>query len=404
MALANNTPSNSTQQFPVLGLGFRPFFLLAGIVSIIAMLLWMGFYAGMPTAFPKQLSGALWHGHEMVFGYSMAVITGFLLTAVRNWTRIPTISGKPLLGLALLWLIARIAPFLAFGNDGSMLWLMASADVLFMLGMLIAITIPIIRVKQWKQLSIAAKLVSLLAANVLFYLGLLGVLRAEAIYWGLYSGLYLVISLIMVLGRRVIPAFINSGLGGNIKLRNYAWLDISSLVLFIIFMVVEVFVQNTLWSSVLAGFLFALHTIRLIGWHTPGLWKKPLLWVLYVGYAFIVLGFGLKALGGWINLSPWLSLHAFAAGGIGTMTIGMMARVALGHTGRSVMQPPKILALAFGLVVVGAIVRVLLPIVLPGLYPTLVMVAQVCWIAGFSLFVLTYAPILLSARIDGKPG
>ncbi len=244
----------------------------------------------------------------------------------------------------------------------------------------------------------------MLASNVLFYLGLLEVLPPIAIQWGLYSGLYLVVSLILLMGRRVIPFFIEKGVDEQATIKNWKWLDISSLFLFLIFVVVEVFFSKPVFSQSLAAILFVLHSIRLWGWYAKGIWEKPLLWILYIGYSFIVLGFGLKAISAWLVMSPWISVHAFAVGGIGLITVGMMSRVALGHTGRNVFEPPAILSKLFVLLIIAAVLRILFPIALPELHLWWVGLSQAFWISGFALFAFTYAPMLIKARIDGRFG
>lgn len=261
-----------------------------------------------------RLSPLLWHGHEMVFGYATAVAAGFLLTAVRNWTNVQTVNGAGLAVLASLWLIARLSPF--FQSDLSLI-VMAVADLLFMIYLSFELIKPIVRVKQWKQLALVLKIVLLMCSNALFYLGLLKVLPAEAINWGLYSGFYMIISLILLMGRRLIPFFIEKGVDEDVKLENWKWLDLSSLFLFLAFVIIEVFFHYSLVSELLAALLFALHSLRMWGWYTKGIWAKPLLWVLYIGYAFIVVGFGLKALTSVLDISSWLALHVFSVGGIG---------------------------------------------------------------------------------------
>ena len=155
------------------------------------------------------------------------------------------------------------------------------------------------------------------------------------------------------------------------------------------------------WLSLV---LFLIHTQRLRDWHTPGIWRKPLLWSLYVGYGFLVLGFLMKALSVWWGISPFLALHAFAYGGIGLTTLGMMSRVALGHTGRSVFDPPRLLAPAFTLIVVGALIRVVVPIFDAFDYRLWIAASQVLWVVGFGAFAAVYIPILIRPRVDGRRG
>ncbi len=393
--------SGAPRRFAVWQLGFRPFFLAASIWAVIAVSLWLALYPGWLAMPLSGLPPMVWHAHEMIFGYTLAVAAGFLLTAVRNWTGVQTWQGWRLAALVVVWALARV--LLLLGSP-RILPLTALIDVAFLGLLIVAVTAPVVRVRQWKQIGIVAKLVLLLGANVMFYLGAAGKL-ADGVNWGLYSGLYFLLGLVFVMGRRVIPFFIERGVDANdVRLKNWLWLDISSLVLFLLFWVFDVFLPA--WRLTIAGLsaiLLILHGLRLWGWHHPGIWRKPLLWSLYLAYGFLTLGFGLKAgaeLAGW---SPFLALHAFAYGGIGLVTMGMMARVSLGHTGRNVFDPPRVLGPIFLLLIVGAVVRVLLPLVLSQ-YGLLILVSQICWIAGFGLFLVYYLPILLKPRVDGRPG
>lgn len=381
-------------------LGFRPFFLLGSLFAVVAIALWAWlFRSGTPLPV-TALAPVTWHAHEMIYGYALAVIAGFLLTAVRNWTSEQTLHGNPLLLLALLWLLARLMPFIPFG---AALEVMAFLDLTFAAWLCWEIFKPIYRVRQWQHMGVWAKVLLLLLGQCLFYLGLFGVLD-HGVQWGLYTGLYIIVSLILLMGRRVIPFFIEKGVGYPVELKNYLWLDRSSLVLMLLFWLFAVFVDNKLPLAITALALFALHLLRLWGWHTAGIWQKPLLWILYLAFAWLVFGFLLTALGalGW--LSPLFGVHALAYGGIGLLTIGMMARVALGHTGRNVFDPPKALIPIFALLFLGALTRVVLPMLFPAHYANLILLSQLLWIAAFAPFTFIYAPMLVKPRVDGSYG
>lgn len=381
-------------------LGFRPFFLLAGVFAVAAVVVWLWILSYQGSLPRSSLGPVQWHAHEMLFGYVFAVIAGFLLAAVRNWTGVQTLHGAPLLLLAGLWLAARCMPFVAHPQA---LLIMAVLDLAFNGLLALALLYPIVKVRQWQQLAIWGKVLLLLLANVMFYLGVFNQLD-DGVRLGLYTALYLIVSLIMVMGRRVIPFFIEKGVGYPLTLRNWRWLDIASLFLMLAFIVVEVFVVLPGPAAVLAAALAILHGWRLVGWYTSGIWRKPLLWSLYLGYAWLVAGFVLKTLSHWGTLNPMLAVHAFAYGGIGMLTLGMMARVALGHTGRDVFNPPRVLGLLFLLLFIGALLRVVMPLLTSGSYATWIMYAQWFWIAAFGGFVLVYAPMLVRGRVDGKYG
>ena len=388
--------------FALFELGFRPFFLLAGLFAVIAMGLWFLVYRGYwPGIGALSREGMSWHGHEMIYGYALAVVAGFLLTAVRNWTGVDTARGWRLASIALCWALGRIA-FLAPGEAG--LWLAALGDGLFLVLFTAALLRPIARVRQWKQLGILSKLVLLLFADALYYAGVFGYL-SDGVQWGLFSGLYLILALIFVMARRVIPFFIERGVDEEIELTNWLWLDIASLALFLAWAVVDVFFpgQHDL-LGMLSLALVALHGTRLVQWHAIGIWRKPLLWSLYLGYAWLVLGFALTALSAWGGLSAFLALHAFAVGGIGLTTLGMMSRVALGHTGRNVFEPPALLGPLFALLSLAALARVFAPILMPGAYRFWIVVAQWLWMSAFAGFVFHYLPVLIRPRVDGRPG
>jgi len=394
----------SDQSLPLgpawLRLGFRPFFLAAGGFAVVAMLVWFAAYE-RGWSLPFAGLGALrWHAHEMIFGYGMAVVAGFLLTAVRNWTGIQTLRGVPLLSLFGFWLLARL--LLLFAGERYLI-AAASFDLLFGAALVTAIGVPIVRRRQWNNLAIAGKVVLLVASNLVFYLGLAGSID-QGVYWGLYSGLYLLVALVLTLSRRVLPFFIERGVDDKVELYNNKWVDLASLVLFLAFWIGELVRPNGGWVALFAGLLLVLHLVRLLGWYTPGIWKKPLLWILYLAYAALAAGFALKVGVYLFGISPYLALHAFAVGGIGMMTLGMMARVALGHSGRNVFDPPPVLKLVFALVLVALLARVLLPLLAQGYYGVWIGLAQWLWIAAFAVFFLVYFPILTRPRIDGQDG
>jgi len=385
---------------PFLHLGFRPFF-MAGIVSaVILIAVWMAIYTFGWQLLPSTYPAITWHAHEMIFAYASAVIVGFLLTAVKNWTGIQTIHHTPLLGLFFLWVLARLLSFVA----GQWAFIsLAVIDSLFFLFATLAYTYPVYKSRQWNQLAFSGKLLFLFIGNIIFYLGLAGIVN-NGTHYGLYIGLYTVVATIFTMGRRIIPFFIAKGLDQPFEPKNYRWVDLSSLWLFLAFSIAAILIPLSWFTTLLAGVLFILHGARLQGWYHHGLWKKPLLWVLYVGYLWLVLGFLLKVLSNLFGISPFLSIHAFAYGGIAIVTLGMMARVTLGHTGRNVFDPPPVLIPVFSLLLIGAIVRVLFPLLFTSHYPFWVGLSQVLWIAAYLLMAFVYVPMLAKARVDGRYG
>ncbi len=378
-------------------LGFRPFFLFGSVYAVISIFVWVQVYSGQSSHTLSFSSPMLWHAHEMIFGYAMAVITGFLLTAVRNWSGIKTINGLPLLLLLLCWLIARVLSFFDFR-----FWQFIF-DNLYLIGFIIALTIPVVKAKHWKSFGIITKILLILASNILFYLGAAGSFEdGERI--GLFSGLYLVISLVLMLSRRVMPMFIQNGVGYPVKLTNRVWLDRACLLLFLLFWIADVSTPNGKIATLLAGVLFILHSIRISGWYTSGIWKQPLLWSLYFAYGFLILGFLLKTLAGITNLSPNLAIHAFTYGGIGIMTLSMMSRISKGHTGRNIYEPSKAIFWMFVILFSGAVIRVIFPMIDMSHYMLWIKWSHLHWLVAFGIFVFLYIPILISPRVDGKPG
>jgi uncharacterized protein involved in response to NO len=383
-----------------LNLGFRPFFAGAAIFSVLSTLVWLAIYTVGGQWQPAGLPAVSWHAHEMIFGYGLAVIAGFLLTAVKNWTGVQTLHGLPLLLLFLLWSVAR--GLLLVGDAGLLVWA-AVADLLFNLVLLLALAWPVFKVRQFKQFGIVSKVLLLMLANLLFYIGVLAP-YPWGLQAGLYSGVYLIMALIFVMSRRVMPFFIERGLGGTVTLTNRGWLDGASLLLFVAFWLADIFDPDSLVVAGLAAGLCVLHATRLAWWYAAGIWKQPLLWVLFLAYLALVIGFALKAAVSVLGISPLLSLHAFTYGGIGLFTLGMMARVTLGHTGRNIMEPSPAVAWMFGLLAVGSVVRVALPLLDAGHYVFWIGLSQLIWVLAFLLFLWVYLPMLLRARADGQPG
>jgi len=395
MQIEEKQPPSKPTAMALFELGFRPFFLGAGIFAMVTIGLWAAIYLFGLSLPMQSVSEFQWHAHEMIYGYALAVIAGFLLTAVNNWTGMKSVNPATLAFLFGLWLAVR----LCFVFAANLIWLAAVFDLIFSLVLVIAVSRPVIIRRQWQQMAIISKLLLILICNALFYLGALGLLD-NGVFLGIYGGLYLVIGLVLTMGRRVIPFFIENGVGYRVSLSNSRWLDISSLILFLGFFISELFLAQKAISAWLALALFLINVARLVGWHTPGIWKKPLLWSIYLSFWCITSGFLLFAAGYWFALSPYLAIHAFAYGGIGLITIGMMSRVSLGHTGRDVSKPPTIIGTSFALLFMGAISRVLLPIVDAQHYDIWIGLSQLLWIAAFLVFTITYLPVLLKPRLE----
>lgn len=385
------------RNFILFALGFRPFFLLAAIFAVVLVAQWVLTFVGN-REFTNYYGAIGWHSHEMIFGYAVAVIAGFLLTAVRNWTDIQTAAGTPLAGLTALWFVARFMPFFP---DAFPPWLIAGVDIAFLPALAIALSIPLLRSGQRRNLIFLPLLGALAAADVLVHLELTGYAERSA-RAGTFLGLNLIVLLIVIMGGRVIPFFTERALSGVIPKRRPAieWLSAASALAFLI---AELLLPNSMLAGGLAALAAVSNGIRLIGWYTNRFWSVPLLWALHTGYAWVVAGFCLKALAVTGLISPQFTVHAFSVGGIGVLTLGMMARVSLGHTGRPLKAAMPV-ALAFVLVNLAAVIRGILPIIFPQWLLQLVALSGGLWVAAFALFFVIYAPILTQPRIDGRPG
>jgi uncharacterized protein involved in response to NO len=336
----------------------------------------------------------------MIFGYAMAVIAGFLLTAIKNWTGVEVIRGKALASLFALWLLPRLLPLSGYMVPMN---LIAILDIAFLLMLALVCLKPVLEAKQYKQAGIISKLFLLMLCNIVFYLGVAGVL-VEGVQWGLYSAVYMIIALVLLMMRRVMPMFISNGIDGDVEMKNRAWVDHASLVLLLCLWVLDVFTDYGQLASLTATALVLLHTLRLSGWYTNKIWRKPLVWILVVAYAFLIMGFALKAAEYYFNISPFLSIHAFTVGGIALVTIGMMSRVSLGHTGRSVFDPPPVIFWSLLALAAGAIVRVIFPLFNMELYVYWIGISQALWVVAFTIFIVVYGPMLMRARVDGRDG
>lgn len=393
----DDSESRPNRRIALFDLGFRPFFLIAGITAILLMSLWIYGYAVGQFEF-GYYGIAIWHGHEMIFGYTVAVISGFLLTAVRNWTGIQTLRGNALAGLVLLWLAGRIVPFIPETLPG---WVIATVDLAYLPTLAIALSIPLLRSRQKHNLIFLFLLAALTVANVMVHLQVLGFTQNTASY-ARYFAVYLIVFLIAIIGGRVIPFFTERGLAG-VSTRRWPAVERASQVALL---VLAGLVLANAAPALVAIFALAAaigHAARLYGWYQRAVWPVPLLWVLHVGYAWLVIGFILTAMSAAGAVNEILAIHAFTTGAIGTMTLGMMARVALGHTGRT-LRVGSAMSWAFVLANLAGVSRVFLPIISPGWNSEWVMLAGLFWSAAFAIFVISYVRILIQPRIDGKPG
>jgi uncharacterized protein involved in response to NO len=392
--------TTADQDFSIFESAYRPFFILATVSSLFYMTLWTAFYTFKLRLNFENISPTMWHAHEMLFGYAIAVLAGFMLT-IEKYRFGAVISKKSaLIILVVLWILARVFISLTLITDIS--WKIgAILDCLFVLILTIRISYPIIRGKDREKTGLAAHLALIAVSNVVFYLGVLGVLP-DGQRLGVYSALFLVISIILLMGRMMIPLFIRSGLDFKFEPRNWRAVDILSLLFFVSFFILELFFTSVKLVSIVSGILALVYSVRLYGWYSNRIWGKPMLWVLFTAYAWIAVGFGLIFLSLFFNIPELPALHSFTYGGIGMMTVGFMSRVTLGHTGRNVFAPPKVVFSIFTVLLAGAVVRVFFPIIDSGNYLLWIAVSQILWILSFLIFAIVFLPMLWNPRIETK--
>lgn len=384
---------------PLFRLGFRPFFLFGSLFSALAMLGWLGQLNGW-FALPGIANPIWWHAHEMLFGFGAAIVAGFLLTAVQNWTAHPGVRGWPLALVVGLWAIPRgLLPW--FGESNVTLMVMDLAWLPLCTWFLAR---PIIVTRQWRNLFFVPLLLVLTLLNTACWLWHAEWPLVEHI---LLATVILFTTLIAVMGGRVIP-FFTARATGTEKAFPLPWLEriaLASLWLILLLWLV----LPTQWVIGIQMFPLYIvaagaHLYRQLRWRPGTTVAHPLLWSLHLAYLFIPLGLTALAArtAGWpIALS--LTSHLFSAGSMGAMILGMIARVSLGHSGRALQIGRRITA-AFALVILSALLRVLLPLFWPDLTLTGWNLSGWSWIAAYGLFVWVYTPILTSPRADGRPG
>jgi uncharacterized protein involved in response to NO len=384
---------------PVLAKGFRPFFLLAALYAVVMVPLWLGILNGKLTP-SRYLEPAVWHAHEMTWGFVVAVIAGFLLTAVGNWTQRETLTGAPLAGLALLWFAGRVAMLLAGVLPRG---LPAVLDLAFLPALGFVLARPLLAAKNGRNFVMLGVLAVLFGANLVVHLDGLALLPAGSARHANLVGVEVIVLLILIIGGRVFPLFTRNATRVQ-SIRNIVWLDRSCVAAMALLLVLDVLLPASRFSAGLASLVGLLAAARAVHWGARHSWQDPLLWVLHLGYGWLVVGLLLRGTAGvlgWPVAS--VATHALTVGAIGTLTLGMMARVSLGHAGRMLVAPGPMSA-AFVAITLAALTRVLVPWIEPVHYAVGILAAGSLWVLAFTVFLLTYAKILWQPRMDGRPG
>jgi uncharacterized protein involved in response to NO len=337
----------------------------------------------------------------MLFGFVAATIAGFLLTAVPTWTNSRPLTGPPLAALVALWIAGRVGMSPLPALDGTP-WLLLSAVFFPALGVMLAV--PLVRARNYRNLQFLLILALLAGADALFVSVQLGWLRAPS-FDPLRFAVNVVMLLIVVVGGRIIPAFTRNALlksGARCVFTTRPWLDRASVAAVAAVVVADIVRPESALAGVLATLAAGLLAARASGWHAHRTLGMPIVWILHAGFAWIYIGLALKAI--WLLAhAPWAVhwLHALTAGAFGTMTLGVMTRVALGHTGRALVVAPPTTA-AYVLVITGALLRVIGPAALPAQYLQVLAAAGALWSAAFVVFLVVYAPILFAPRPDER--
>lgn len=394
--MSPSAPTNTAPQqpFALFNLGFRPLYLLAGAFATLSVPYWVAQFNGwLPPA--ASHNGALWHAHEMIFGYAFAVVIGFLFTAVRNWTNAPTPTGPALAVIAALWLAGRLLALTPW------MFAAAAADAAFAIAAAVGIGRPLLAAGNRRNYFFIAVVLGFGAANLAFQLGIAALIDFP-VQRGLQIGLDLILFVMIVMGGRVIPMFTANGIPGTQPQRQ-PQLERIALTSIVLLIAADALGLPPTGIAVIAGIAGVAHAARLALWQPWRTLRKPIVWILHASYAWIAVHFLLRA-AALLELVPAsAATHALTVGAIGGLTLGMMTRTARGHTGRP-LETSGMETTAYVLVHLGAVVRVFVPLVAPAGYLHAVMASGLLWGAAFLLFTLKFIPILTRPRADGRPG
>ncbi|MCC2655444.1 MAG: NnrS [Panacagrimonas sp.] len=374
-------------------LGFRPFYLVASIFAALSIALWAAQVEGwLPYAY---LRGPWWHAHEMLFGFALAVITGFLFTAGRNWTGHPTPTGRWLMGLVLLWIAARVLVL------SPLAWAAAATNIAFPLAVAVSLGIPVWRARSRRNYVFVGLLVLMALAAGLFHLAHLGVVSPPPLL-GLQLGLDVVLFVMAVMAGRIVPMFTHNAIPDAAP-RRVAGLEVAALGAILVMAGADVLQVRGVPIAAICGAGALLHLLRWLLWRPYRTLRTPILWILHVAYAWIPLHLALRAMGELGHVASSLATHALTVGAMGGLIIGMITRTARGHTGRPLVASRGDVT-CYVLVLLAAITRVGLPMWDPELMARAIWISALLWSAAFALYAITYWPVLTRPRLDGKPG
>jgi uncharacterized protein involved in response to NO len=375
----------------LLSYGFRPFFLLGAAYAGLAIAVWLPMFLGQ-LALHTTFAPRDWHVHEMLYGYLPAVITGFLFTAIPNWTGRMPIQGTPLLALVVVWIAGRLAVTLSV----SIGWLAAMVVDVGFLALIAAFTgREILAGRNWRNLKVVGLVMLLLAGNVAFHLEAHANGAAD---YSIRAGIAVVIVLIALIGGRIIPSFTRNWLvrenPGRLPVP-FARLDMVIVALSALALLVWVIQPGGAVTGIALAVTGVLHVVRLARWAGDRTVRDRLVLILHVGYAFLPIGFLLNAASAFGVLPESAGVHAWMAGGAGVMTLAVMTRASLGHTGQQLVASPATQAI-YAAVVIAALARICAAI--HPAFDVLLYLAALAWAAAFLGFAVCYGPALLNGR------
>lgn len=389
-------PGQSKNLFnhPFLGRGFRPFFLLGAIYSALNLLVWGGFYMGHvvpPDIFFDPIS---WHAHEMIYGFAMAIISGFLLTAVANWTGGAPARQIHLLGLCLIWFAGRVVMNFSLGLPDIIILIVENS---FIPVLALSLSIPLLKSWNTRNFAFLGLLTLLFICDLFFFI-------TES-RTPLYAAVMVIITIISLVGGRIIPAFTVAAIrrrGVKVFQTPQNKIDLMALLSLVLTVLIILFWEKEgIILAVVSIFSALVHLFRMRVYHTFKILNDPMVWILHIGYIWVVAGLFLLGLSSLGIIPISIALHALTAGAIGSMTIGMMCRVSLGHTGRDLVAN-KLTVMMFVMMQASIVIRVVLPLIFTE-YINLWIISSAClWSLCFVFFVFTYALILWRPRPDGK--
>lgn len=389
----NPPAATQTHSFALWRNGFRPFYLLASVFAALSIALWALQVGGLLVR--PYLSGSLWHAHEMLFGFALAVVVGFLFTAGRNWSNQPTPTGAMLAAFAVLWLAGRVLVLTPWG------WAAAVVNTAFPLAAASALAVPFLASNNRRNYFFVGLLLLMAAAVAAVHLTQLHLVALPS-WLGVQIGLDVVLFIMSVMGGRVIPMFTNNGVPGANATR-HAVIEKTALGLVLVLMLADALQVRGAPMAVLLVILAGAHLARWLLWQPWKTVRTPLVWVLHVAYLWIPVHLALRCAAGFGLVAPSIAVHALTVGAVGGLIIGMMTRTARGHTGRA-LHADGVDVACYGLVLAAAVCRVAVPSLVPAAALHATLVSAALWSAGFGLYALRYWPVLTRPRIDGKPG